>query len=97
MMKNEIKRKKSPGHSAKPRGKKNGSSSQYVGVCYVSKNIRYPEAVGKWSSSLTVGQTKTGKGVNLGYFDTEREAALARDKKIISLGLDLPLQILKRK
>jgi hypothetical protein len=46
----------------------------------------------KWHSQITV------KGVryDCGYYDDDREAAKARDRKIIALALNKPLQILKK-
>lgn len=45
----------------------------------------------KWYSIITE------KGVNYhcGFYENDRDAAKARDKKIIALGLKKPLQILK--
>ena len=46
----------------------------------------------KWKSSVH----ENGVKYECGYFDTERAAALGRDKKIIALGLSKKLQILKK-
>lgn len=59
--------------------------SKYVGV-------RWDREHSKWVSTVR------DKGITYlcGCFDDDREAAKARDTKIISLGLNKPLQILKR-
>lgn len=59
--------------------------SKYVGV-------RWQRESSKWISTVL------DKGITYlcGCFDDDREAAKARDTKIISLGLKKPLQILKR-
>ncbi|MHC0441596.1 hypothetical protein [Flavobacterium sp. 3-210] len=45
----------------------------------------------KWRSSVTEKNIR----YECGYHDTDREAAKARDLKILALGLKKPLQILK--
>jgi hypothetical protein len=59
--------------------------SKYTGVTW---NIQAQ----KWVSSITV------KGVRYecGFYDNDREAAKGRDRKIIALNLNKPLQILKK-
>jgi hypothetical protein len=59
--------------------------SKYTGV-------RWDREHSKWVSTVL------DKGIKYlcGCFDDDREAAKARDMKIISLGLKKPLQILKR-
>lgn len=63
----------------------NNRVSKYVGV-------RWHRESSKWISTVL------DKGITYlcGCFDDDREAAKARDTKIISLGLKKPLQILKR-
>jgi hypothetical protein len=63
----------------------NNRVSKYTGV-------RWDREHSKWVSTVR------DKGVTYlcGCFDDDREAAKARDTKIISLGLKKPLQILKR-
>lgn len=63
----------------------NNRVSKYTGV-------RWDREHSKWVSTVR------DKGVTYlcGCFDGDREAAKARDTKIISLGLKKPLQILKR-
>lgn len=46
----------------------------------------------KWKSSVSHKSIK----YECGYYDNDREAAKGRDRKIIALGLNKPLQILKR-
>lgn len=60
-------------------------ASEYKGVSWHTNSQ-------KWQSSITV------KGViyNCGYFDDDRAAAKARDRKIIAFNLNKPLQILKK-
>lgn len=59
--------------------------SKYTGV-------RWHRESSKWVSTVL------DKGITYlcGCFDDDREAAKARDSKIISLGIKKPLQILKR-
>jgi len=45
----------------------------------------------KWRSSVSSGGIK----YDCGYHNTERDAAKARDRKILALGLSKPLQILR--
>lgn len=59
---------------------------EFVGVRWVSQNQ-------KWKSYVT----KNGVDYACGYFKDQRAAVKARDRKIIALGLDVKLQILKRK
>lgn len=63
----------------------NNRVSKYIGV-------RWNREHSKWVSTVR------DKGITYlcGCFDDDREAAKARDTKIISLGLNKPLQILKR-
>ena len=63
----------------------NNRVSKYTGV-------RWNREANKWISTVR------DKGITYlcGCFDDDREAAKARDSKIISLGLNKPLQILKR-
>lgn len=50
-------------------GSRRGASSQYVGVSYDRRS-------GRWASQISVNY----KNHHLGYFDNEREAALAYDR-----------------
>lgn len=59
-------------------------TSKYVGVSFNKKTNKY-------SSTLLAND----EVYRCGHFETEREAAKARDLKIIKLRLDRPLQILK--
>jgi hypothetical protein len=59
--------------------------SKYTGVRWNRENY-------KWISTVLHNKVK----YLCGCFDDDREAAKARDTKIISLGLKKPLQILKR-
>jgi hypothetical protein len=60
--------------------------SKYKGVSWNKTNQ-------KWTSRVGF------KGIKYecGYHETEREACLARDKKILALGMDKELQILKKR
>lgn len=62
----------------------NGRVSQYAGVGWHKESQ-------KWRASVTAN----GERYECGYHDTDREAAKARDRKILALGLNKPLQILK--
>ncbi|WP_295093736.1 AP2 domain-containing protein [uncultured Flavobacterium sp.] len=64
--------------------KTNPRTSNYTGVGWNRKQQN-------WRSSVTANGIK----YDCGYHDTEREAAKARDRKILALGLKKPLQILK--
>jgi hypothetical protein len=77
------------------------NATEYTGVkkitkaktAFAKKNI-----VGKFRATITGTMDKYfGKQMQVGIFNTAREAAVARDKKILSLGIDEPLQILKPK
>ena len=59
--------------------------SKYTGVSF-HKPSR------KWRAEVTENSIK----YECGYHDTDRQACIARDKKILALGLKKPLQILKR-
>lgn len=63
----------------------NNRVSKYTGV-------RWDREYSKWVSTVLSNKVK----YLCGCFDDDREAAKARDMKIISLGLNKPLQILKR-
>lgn len=70
-------------------------TSQFIGV---SKNTIVPGTYRSkftlpWAAALS--NSKTGKRWNAS-FNNEREAAIAYDKKVLELGLDRPLNILKR-
>lgn len=58
--------------------------SQYTGVNWNRK-------LQKWTSSVS----KSGVKYDCGFYEKERDAAKARDRKILVLGLNKPLQILK--
>ena len=60
-------------------------SCSYVGV-------RWSKEYQKWYSSLS----EKGITYHCGFFDNDRNAAKARDMKIIQIGSTKPLQILKR-
>jgi hypothetical protein len=64
--------------------KKNSVTSIYKGVGWNRK-------MQKWRSSVS----EKGIKYDCGYFDNERDAAKSRDRKILALGLNKPLQILK--
>jgi hypothetical protein len=72
-------------------------SSQYYGVTKTSQTgskSRLKEAENNpWQAAIWLNKTT----VHLGRYATEKEAAIAVDKKIIDLNLDKPLNILKRK
>ena len=56
--------------------------------------VRYKLSQRKWVASLSY----KGDNVSCGSWSTEREAVIARDKKILTLGLPIKkLQILKPK
>ncbi len=59
--------------------------SKYTGV-------RWNKESGNWYSTILHKKVK----YLCGHFSNDRDAAKARDMKIISLGLNKPLQILKR-
>lgn len=63
----------------------NNRVSKYVGV-------RWHRESNKWISTVLSNKVT----YLCGCFDNDREAAKSRDMKIISLGLNKPLQILKR-
>ena len=63
---------------------KPNQTSNYVGVSYNKKTNKY-------SSTLLANN----EVYRCGHFETDREAAKARDLKIIKLRLNRPLQILK--
>lgn len=63
-----------------------GVTSKYSGVNW-NKNIQ------KWRANVMY----EGQKVECGFSDSERGAAILRDKKIIALGLDTKkLQVLKK-
>lgn len=66
-------------------GKKNSKVSAYKGVSWHVNSQ-------SWQASITV------KGIihNCGFHKDDREAAKSRDMKILRLGLNKPLQVLKR-
>jgi hypothetical protein len=63
----------------------NNRVSKYIGV-------RWHRESSKWVSTVLSNKVT----YLCGCFNDDREAAKARDMKIISLGLNKPLQILKR-
>lgn len=68
-------------------------SSQYYGVSK-TKQTSYTCVTKKfWRAKIDVN----GEHISCGMFVTEKDAALAVDKKIIELNLDKPLNILKKK
>lgn len=58
--------------------------SEYIGVSW-------KPSIQKWTSSVSEKSVK----YDCGYHDNEREAAKARDRKILALNIKKPLQILK--
>lgn len=60
-------------------------SSKYTGVSWDKK-------AQKWESCVTYKKIR----YNCGFYDNERDAAKARDKRILAFNMDKPLQILKR-
>lgn len=64
--------------------KQNSRVSIYIGVGW-NRELQ------KWRSSIS----ENGIKYDCGYHKNEREAAKARDKKILALGLNKSLQILK--
>lgn len=64
--------------------KKNNRISIYTGVGW-NRELQ------KWRSSVS----EKGVKYDCGYYENERDAAKARDRKILALGLNKPLQILK--
>jgi len=55
------------------------------------KGVRWNKNCSMWHSSFT----HKGITYDCGFFANDKDAAKSRDIKIISLGLKLPLQILK--
>lgn len=66
--------------------KVDGSSSVYIGVRY-SKNDGQRDRKKPWRAYLKL----FGKFIHVGYYETEREAAEARDSYIKSNSIELPL------
>lgn len=60
-------------------------TSKYTGVTW-NRSLQ------KWVSYITANKIR----YDCGYHETEKDAALSRDKKIIALYLKKPLQILKK-
>ena len=60
------------------RKKRKGCSSQYFGVCL-------PKGSKKWQAQCGIN----GKTKHLGFFDNERDAAIARDAYAFSKGLQI--------
>jgi hypothetical protein len=72
-----------------------GKQVEFVGVFY--KPNRFPTThryYGRDYQSTVVFKSDI---LNCGFHLTPREAAIARDKRILEIGLDVPLQILKKK
>lgn len=65
-------------------------TSNYKGVSFIAK--KGGKTYSKWQAQVYVSQGVQSKS----YHDEERDAALAVDKKLISIGKD-PVNILKRK
>ena len=75
-----------------------GKTSVYQGVSclrvFVGSRAKVANKMAKpWTATLVVN----GIGWHSKYFATEREAALAWDRRVLELGLDRELNILKRK
>ena len=66
--------KNKQGHLDKPKG----CSSQYRGVCWCKRRK-------KWGASCMIDR----KRKSLGYFESERDAAIARDAYVFSQGVPL--------
>lgn len=64
--------------------KPNNRVSKYIGVGW-NRELQ------KWRSSVS----QSGVKYDCGFHESERDAAKARDRKILALGLSKPLQILK--
>lgn len=64
--------------------KPNNRVSKYIGVGW-NRELQ------KWRSSVS----QSGVKYDCGYHESERDAAKSRDRKILALGLNKPLQILK--
>ena len=58
--------------------------SNYKGVSWNRLHL-------KWESYVTEKRVR----YDCGYYDSDREAAKGRDRKILALGLNKPLQVLK--
>lgn len=56
------------------------------------KGVSWNKQAQMWKSSVSHKSIK----YECGYYHDDREAAKARDKKIIALGLNKPLQVLKK-
>ena len=54
--------------------------------------ITWDRSLQKWRSSVS----KDGIKYECGYHVEQRDAVLARDKKIVKMGLNVKLQILKK-
>lgn len=59
---------------------------------YSYKGVTWVAAAQKFKA----GVTKDGILYSCGFHDTPRDAAVARDRKIIALNLGIPLQIFKK-
>ncbi len=59
--------------------RRGGTKSSYLGVSWVVKNKRK-----RWTATTQ----HNGRQIAIGRFDTELEAALAYDKKVLELGFD---------
>lgn len=55
------------------------------------KGVRHDIKTNKWRSTVT----ENNRTHECGYYETDRQAAKARDLRIVTLGLSTPLQILK--
>ena len=64
---------------------KNNRVSKYAGVSFSREKQN-------WRSSVS----EKGVKYECGYYATERDAAKGRDRKIIALGLNKKLQVLKK-
>lgn len=67
----------------KPTKPQNNRTSIYNGVSWKRENQ-------KWTASVS----NNGIKYDCGYFDNERDAAKSRDRKILALGFNKPLQVL---
>ena len=68
--------------------------TDYIGV-YFLPDTRHSSAAKSKKPYRAILSVDTE--ISCGYYATAREAAIARDKTILRLGIDRPLQILKKK
>lgn len=72
-------------------------TSKYRGVCYNPHRTGNMSSI-RWAASYPWQACLTDKGRRkCKHFATEREAAIQYDTWVLEWGLDIPLNILKRK